>query len=128
MNGIYWTLLIVYSGFLELFQKFIFYFLLYLCLTDWLIDDFSFQLSSLSRHAEDLFGEMITESTSILNRTVSLQGRVDKLSVKVKNLDSNVEEGKGPTDMSTYIMPFKYVLLPGKGIDVGIYTGADVVF
>ncbi|XP_042869893.1 wiskott-Aldrich syndrome protein family member 2-like isoform X3 [Penaeus japonicus] len=50
------------------------------------------QLSSLSRHAEDLFGEMITESTSILNRTVSLQGRVDKLSVKVKNLDSNVEE------------------------------------
>lgn len=52
-----------------------------------------FQLSSLSRHAEDLFGEMIAESTSILNRTVSLQGRVDKLSVKVKNLDSNVEEG-----------------------------------
>ncbi|KAK4319318.1 hypothetical protein Pmani_009729 [Petrolisthes manimaculis] len=50
------------------------------------------QLSSLSRHAEDLFGEMIAESTSILNRTVSLQGRVDKLSVKVKNLDSNVEE------------------------------------
>lgn len=38
---------------------------------------------------------MIAESTSILNRTVSLQGRVDKLSVKVKNLDSNVEEGKG---------------------------------
>ncbi|KAK8722953.1 hypothetical protein OTU49_011969 [Cherax quadricarinatus] len=50
------------------------------------------QLSSLSRHAEDLFGEMIAESTLILNRTVSLQGRVDKLSVKVKNLDSNVEE------------------------------------
>ena len=51
------------------------------------------QLSSLSRHAEDLFGEMIAESTAILTRTVSLQGRVDKLSVKVKNLDSNVEEG-----------------------------------
>ncbi|RXG69226.1 Wiskott-Aldrich syndrome protein family member 3 [Armadillidium vulgare] len=50
------------------------------------------QLSSLSRHAEDLFGELIGESTAILNRTVSLQGRVDKLSVKVKNLDSNVEE------------------------------------
>lgn len=50
------------------------------------------QLSSLSRYAEDLFGEMISESTIILNRTVSLQGRVDKLSVKVKNLDSNVEE------------------------------------
>ncbi|KAK7027293.1 Wiskott-Aldrich syndrome protein member 1 [Halocaridina rubra] len=49
------------------------------------------QLSSLSRYAEDLFGEMIAESSSILNRTVSLQGRVDKLSVKVKNLDSNVE-------------------------------------
>lgn len=56
---------------------------------------FLLQLSSLSRHAEDLFGEMIAESTSILNRTVSLQGRVDKLSVKVKNLDSNVEEGNG---------------------------------
>lgn len=50
------------------------------------------QLSSLSRYAEDLFGEMISESSIILNRTVSLQGRVDKLSVKVKNLDSNVEE------------------------------------
>ena len=55
--------------------------------------DVLFQLSSLSRHAEDLFGEMISESSAILNRTVSLQGRVDKLAVKVKNLDSNVEEG-----------------------------------
>lgn len=52
------------------------------------------QLSSLSRHAEDLFGEMIADSTAIMNRTISLQGRVDKLAVKVKNLDSNVEEGE----------------------------------
>ena len=50
-------------------------------------------MSSLSHHAEDVFGELINESTALLNRTVSLQGRVDKLSVKVKNLDSNVEEG-----------------------------------
>ncbi|XP_047740055.1 wiskott-Aldrich syndrome protein family member 3 [Hyalella azteca] len=50
------------------------------------------QLSSLSKHAEDLFGEMIADSTAIMERTISLQGRVDKLAVKVKNLDSNVEE------------------------------------
>ncbi|KAF2359271.1 hypothetical protein FHG87_009968 [Trinorchestia longiramus] len=50
------------------------------------------QLSSLSKHAEDLFGEMIADSTAIMDRTISLQGRVDKLAVKVKNLDSNVEE------------------------------------
>ncbi|XP_076041071.1 wiskott-Aldrich syndrome protein family member 3 SCAR isoform X2 [Oratosquilla oratoria] len=50
------------------------------------------QLSSLSRHAEELFGELIADSSALLDRTVSLQGRVDKLSVKVTILDSNVEE------------------------------------
>ena len=60
------------------------------------------QLSSLSRHAEDLFGEMIADSTAIMNRTISLQGRVDKLAVKVKNLDSNVEEGNQQTFYSVW--------------------------
>lgn len=83
-----------------------------------------FQLSSLSRHAEDLFGEMIAESTSILNRTVSLQGRVDKLSVKVKNLDSNVEEGNGTSLIQkpilfAFVQISRFVTIP-KSVNMSI--------
>ncbi|XP_070567788.1 LOW QUALITY PROTEIN: actin-binding protein WASF3-like [Ptychodera flava] len=50
------------------------------------------QLSSLSKHAEDLFGELYTEANSLYGRTNSLQDRIDRLSVKVTQLDSTVEE------------------------------------
>ncbi|XP_043463577.1 wiskott-Aldrich syndrome protein family member 3 isoform X2 [Leptopilina heterotoma] len=50
------------------------------------------QLSSLSRHAEDLFGELAKEAHSLSDRANSLQARIDRLAVKVTQLDSNVEE------------------------------------
>lgn len=55
------------------------------------------QLSSLSSHAGDIFGELYNESEKILARTGSLQGRVERLHRKVTQLDSNVEEGLLPT-------------------------------
>lgn len=50
------------------------------------------QLSSISKHAEDLFGELCAETNSIFQRTNSLQERIQNLSQKVTQLDSNVEE------------------------------------
>ncbi|KAJ4433681.1 actin-binding protein WASF3 isoform X2 [Periplaneta americana] len=50
------------------------------------------QLSSLSRHAEDLFGELAREAHGLAARANSLQTRIDRLAVKVTQLDSNVEE------------------------------------
>lgn len=52
------------------------------------------QLSSLSRHAEDLFGELAKEAHNLSDRANSLQARIDRLAVKVTQLDSNVEEGE----------------------------------
>uniref|UniRef100_A0A672ZY66 Si:ch73-362m14.4 n=1 Tax=Sphaeramia orbicularis TaxID=375764 RepID=A0A672ZY66_9TELE len=50
------------------------------------------QLGGLSRHAEDIFGELFTEANSFYVRMNSLQERVDLLAVKVTQLDSTVEE------------------------------------
>lgn len=54
------------------------------------------QLSSLSKHAEDLFGELAREAHGLFDRANSLQARIDRLAVKVTQLDSNVEEGSLP--------------------------------
>ncbi|ENN71312.1 wiskott-Aldrich syndrome protein family member 3 [Dendroctonus ponderosae] len=50
------------------------------------------QLSSLSRHAEDLFGELARDAQQLNDRSNSLQARIDRLAVKVTQLDSTVEE------------------------------------
>ncbi|XP_074541204.1 actin-binding protein WASF3-like [Halichoeres trimaculatus] len=50
------------------------------------------QLGGLSRHAEDIFGELFSEANSFYLRMSSLQERVDLLAVKVTQLDSTVEE------------------------------------
>lgn len=51
------------------------------------------------KHAEDIFGELFNEANSFYLRASSLQDRVDRLAVKVTQLDSTVEEGgsKGHT-------------------------------
>lgn len=54
------------------------------------------QLSSISKHAEDLFGELCAETNNIFQRTNSLHERIQNLSMKVTKLDSNVEESKCP--------------------------------
>ncbi|CAL8402431.1 unnamed protein product [Gadus morhua 'NCC'] len=50
------------------------------------------QLSSLSKHAEDIFGELFNEANTFYVRASSLQDRIDRLAVKVTQLDSTVEE------------------------------------
>lgn len=50
------------------------------------------QLSSLSKHAEDIFGELARDVGNIGDRANSLQARIDRLAIKVTQLDSNVEE------------------------------------
>lgn len=50
------------------------------------------QLSSISKHAEDVFGELCAETNNIFQRTNSLQERIQNLTLKVTQLDSNVEE------------------------------------
>ncbi|XP_076027418.1 wiskott-Aldrich syndrome protein family member 3b [Genypterus blacodes] len=50
------------------------------------------QLSSLSKHAEDIFGELFKEANVFYLRANSLQDRIDRLAVKVTQLDSTVEE------------------------------------
>ncbi|XP_053552434.1 actin-binding protein WASF3-like, partial [Bombina bombina] len=50
------------------------------------------QLSSLSKHAEDIFGELFNEANVFYIRANSLQDRIDRLAVKVTQLDSTVEE------------------------------------
>lgn len=50
------------------------------------------QLSSLSKHSEDLFCELAREAGHLSDRTNSLQARIDRLAIKVTQLDSTVEE------------------------------------
>uniref|UniRef100_A0A8C6YK99 Wiskott-Aldrich syndrome protein family member n=1 Tax=Naja naja TaxID=35670 RepID=A0A8C6YK99_NAJNA len=44
------------------------------------------------KHAEDIFGELFNEANNFYIRANSLQDRIDRLSVKVTQLDSTVEE------------------------------------
>ncbi|XP_061756595.1 actin-binding protein WASF1 isoform X2 [Nerophis ophidion] len=50
------------------------------------------QLSSLSKYAEDLFGELFNEAHTFSFRVNSLQERVDRLSISVTQLDPKEEE------------------------------------
>ena len=52
------------------------------------------QLSSLSRHAEEMFGNLSIEAEGVAVRSSNLQAKIDKLAVRVTQLDSTVEEGK----------------------------------
>lgn len=52
------------------------------------------QLSSLSKHAENLFAEIFNEANSYLERTSSLEKRVQKLAIDVTELDPVAEEGR----------------------------------
>ena len=53
------------------------------------------QLSSLSKHAENLFGELFSEASNIYHRSAKLNNRVAELSERIKRLDATQkEEGK----------------------------------
>lgn len=62
------------------------------CVTNGTLANVIRQLSSLSHLAEDLFGGILAEASVLIARTSALQGRVDRLAVKVTQLDSSVEE------------------------------------
>nr|XP_055056801.1 actin-binding protein WASF3 [Misgurnus anguillicaudatus] len=50
------------------------------------------QLSSLSKHAEDVFSELFNEANTFYVRANGLQDRINRLAIKVTQLDSSVEE------------------------------------
>lgn len=52
------------------------------------------QLSSLSKHAENLFGELFREADSMYHRSNGLNQRVEALVGVVTKLDPIVEEGR----------------------------------
>ncbi|KAI1891228.1 hypothetical protein AGOR_G00141620 [Albula goreensis] len=62
------------------------------CVTNNTLSTIIRQLSSLSKHAEDIFGELFNEANTFYLRANSLQDRIDRLASKVTQLDSTVEE------------------------------------
>ncbi len=50
------------------------------------------QLSSISKHAEDLFGDLVNEASSIFQRSTQLGQRVHTLYERTSQLDSAVKE------------------------------------
>ncbi|XP_021526166.1 actin-binding protein WASF1 isoform X3 [Aotus nancymaae] len=62
------------------------------CVTNISLANIIRQLSSLSKYAEDIFGELFNEAHSFSFRVNSLQERVDRLSVSVTQLDPKEEE------------------------------------
>lgn len=50
------------------------------------------QLSNLSKHAEDLFGELISDASAIFQRTVAMNKRVETLRETAKVLDPAASE------------------------------------
>ena len=62
------------------------------CFTNETLANVIKQLASLSQLAEDLFGSIMDEVNQLINRTGTLQQRVDGLSLKVTQLDSMSED------------------------------------
>ncbi|XP_061479581.1 actin-binding protein WASF1 isoform X2 [Rhineura floridana] len=62
------------------------------CVTNISLANIIRQLSSLSKYAEDIFGELFNEAHSFSFRVNSLQERVDRLSISVTQLDPKEEE------------------------------------
>ncbi|XP_022292172.1 uncharacterized protein LOC111103294 [Crassostrea virginica] len=58
------------------------------CVTNHTLSNIILQLSSLSKHAEDMFTELSQEVETFTNRSRNLQGRIDKLQEKVTRLDA----------------------------------------
>ncbi|XP_030073231.1 actin-binding protein WASF2 [Microcaecilia unicolor] len=62
------------------------------CMTNITLANVIRQLGSLSKYAEDIFGELFTEAGKFAVRVTSLGERVDRLQVKVTQLDPKEEE------------------------------------
>lgn len=55
------------------------------------------QLSSLSKHAENLFGDLVSEANNLFTRSATLNLRVQVLYEKTSQLDSAVKGDGEPT-------------------------------
>ncbi|XP_007978012.1 actin-binding protein WASF2 [Chlorocebus sabaeus] len=62
------------------------------CVTNITLANVIRQLGSLSKYAEDIFGELFTQANTFASRVSSLAERVDRLQVKVTQLDPKEEE------------------------------------
>ncbi|XP_072034247.1 actin-binding protein WASF3-like isoform X2 [Amphiura filiformis] len=62
------------------------------CVTNCTLSSVIRQLSNLARHAEDVFAELYTEANFVFKKSNALQDRIDRLSVKVTQLDSVHDE------------------------------------
>ncbi|XP_056620670.1 actin-binding protein WASF1 isoform X1 [Triplophysa dalaica] len=62
------------------------------CVTNISLANVIRQLSSLSKYAEDVFGELFNEAHAFSFRVNALQDRVDRLSISVTQLDPKEEE------------------------------------
>lgn len=62
------------------------------CVTNTTLSNVIRQLGSLSRYAEDIFGELFQEAGNFASRVNSLGERIDRLQVKVTQLDPKVED------------------------------------
>lgn len=62
------------------------------CVTNGTLANVIRQLSTLSKYADDLFGGIITDTSTLIARTSALQGRIDRIAIKVTQLDSTVDE------------------------------------
>jgi len=68
--------------------------------------------SSTGKHAEDVFGELFNEANTFYLRANSLQDRVDRLAIKVTELDSSVEEGQSKVKVHMHL----------RGAFLGVFT------
>uniref|UniRef100_A0ABI8ANK9 Wiskott-Aldrich syndrome protein family member n=3 Tax=Felidae TaxID=9681 RepID=A0ABI8ANK9_FELCA len=62
------------------------------CVTNITLANVIRQLGSLSKYAEDIVGELFTQANTFASRVSSLAERVDRLQVKVTQLDPKEEE------------------------------------
>ncbi|KAJ8268165.1 hypothetical protein COCON_G00133370 [Conger conger] len=62
------------------------------CVTNITLANIIRQLGSLSKYAEDVFGELFTQASTFAIRVTTLGERVDQLQVKVTQLDPKEEE------------------------------------
>ena len=67
------------------------------------------QLSSLSKHAENLFGDLISEAHNLYQRSATLNQRVQVLYEKTSQLDSAVK-GDGEKVVNFVSLSIKYSL------------------
>ncbi len=62
----------------------------------------------IGKYAEDVFGELFVQASSFAERVNTLGERVDKLQVKVTQLDPKEEEGKRQWVLPNFLH-YKYV-------------------